>query len=103
MYLYEKRTSVSAEKALDFLITDRSFPRSLCFSLAIISNYFNYLPDPSEPIALQEQILKNLSAYNPSIIPASDAHIFMDAFQVRLAELHQKVSEKWFHPDFSII
>ncbi|MBQ0724617.1 MAG: alpha-E domain-containing protein [Cycloclasticus sp.] len=103
MYLYEKRTSVSADKALDFLITDRSFPRSLCFSLAIISNYFNYLPDPSEPIALQEQILKNLSAYNPSIIPAADAHIFMDAFQVRLAELHQIVSDKWFHPDFATI
>jgi uncharacterized alpha-E superfamily protein len=103
MYLYEKRTSVTADKVLDFLITDRSFPRSLCFSLASIGNYFKYLPEPAEPIMLQEQILENLSAYSPENIPAEQAHILMDALQIRLAELHLKVSEKWFYPDFAIV
>ncbi len=103
MYLYEKRTSVTADKVLDFLIADRSFPRSLCFSLASIGNYFKYLPEPTESIVLQEQILENLSAYSPENIPAEQVHVLMDVLQMRLAELHQKVSDKWFYPDFAII
>lgn len=103
MYLHEKRTAITADKVLDFLITDKALPRSLCFALVNIGNYLNALPEPEGPIVIQQQILENLCAYRPSNIPANQTHFFMDSFQMRLMELHQKISTKWFYPDFEKI
>lgn len=103
MYLHEKRTSITAEKVLDFLITDKALPRSLCFGLASIGSYLNALPEPEAPLAIQQQILQNLSAYRPSNIPPDQTHFLMDSFQARLMELHLKISARWFYPDFEMI
>ena len=103
MYLHEKRTSITADKVLDFLITDKALPRSLCFALASIGGYLNALPEPEDSLVIQQQILENLSAYRPSNIPANQTHFFMDSLQMRLMELHQKISDRWFYPDFETI
>ena len=103
MYLHEKRSAVTADKVLDFLVTDSALPRSLSFALASIGNYLNALPEPEDPIVIQQQILENLNAYRSCNIPADEIHFFMDSFQMRLMELHKKISSKWFYPDFEII
>ncbi len=103
MFLHEKRTSIEPDKVLDFLITDRALPRSLSFSLASIGSYLKLLPNPEDTIATQQQILENLSDYRSSTIPPDQAHFRMDSLQMRLIELHKKISARWFHPDFEII
>ncbi len=103
MYLQQKRTSVTADKVLRFLVKDKSFPRSLSFSLRSIAHYLNYLPEPEKPIALQQHILQRLLSFDPALIPATNAHSLMDSLQMRLAELHQAISINWFHPDFEMI
>jgi hypothetical protein len=75
----------------------------LCFGLASIGSYLNALPEPEVPLAIQQQILENLSAYRPSNIPPNETHFLMDSFQARLMELHQKISARWFYPDFEMI
>jgi len=103
MFLHEKRTSIEPDKVLDFLITDKALPRSLSFSLASIGSYLKLLPEPEDSLAIQQQILENLSAFRSSNIPPDQAHFFMDSLQMRLIELHQKISARWFHPDFEMI
>jgi uncharacterized alpha-E superfamily protein len=103
MYLHERRTSVTAAKVLDFLITDTSFPRSLCFSLTSIGHYLDYLPEHDSAVETQQQILDNLISFEPALIPAGRVHALMDSLQMRLAQLHHQASSTWFYPDYKAI
>ena len=102
MYLQTKRSSVSSEKVLNFLMKDKSFPRSLYFSLKSIGHYLEYLPISEELQIEQKKILDTLQLFNLAEIPAEEIHKNMDYLQLQLATFNRQISNTWFYPDYTV-
>ncbi len=96
MYRRQLRQRVSVELALQFLLKDREFPRSVLFCLARIQGVLPLMP-ARKPV--QQSLKRTLGlVFDADPRRLSDGGIcdFMDRVQVQLAGLHDAVQESYF-------
>ncbi|WP_049623652.1 alpha-E domain-containing protein [Frateuria defendens] len=96
MYRRHLRQRVSVELALQFLLKDREFPRSVLFCLARIQAILPQMP-PRRPV--QQAFRRSLGLVfdaDPAKLAASGPCDFMDRLQVELAALHGAIHESYF-------
>lgn len=96
MYRRHLRQRVSVVQALQFLLKDREFPRSVMFCLSRIQGVLPLMPT-RRPV---QQALKRCVGLvfdaDPLRLAASGPCDFMDRLQLELGELHQAVQASYF-------
>lgn len=95
-YLRSTRSSVSTRQVIQYLLDDRTFPRSLGFCLNHIEASCRSLPN-SKP--LQEKIAqlrqKAVEEINEEFSP-QEFREYLNRLQIRLGGLHQTIANSWF-------
>jgi uncharacterized alpha-E superfamily protein len=96
MYRRHLRQKVSVELALQFLLKNREFPRSVLFCLSRIQGILPQMPQ-RKPV---EQAFRNAMGLvfdaDPVRLAAVGPCAFVDHLQVELAALHDAVHESYF-------
>lgn len=96
MYRRQLRQRVSVELALQFLLKDREFPRSVLFCLTRIQSILPLMP-PRRPV--QQAFRRALGLVfdaDPARLAERGPCDFMDRLQVELAALHGAIRESYF-------
>lgn len=96
MYRRQLRQKVSVELALEFLLKNREFPRSVLFCLSRIQGILPQMP----PRRQVEQVFRGAMGLvfdaNPSRLAAVGPCAFVDRLQQELSALHGAVHESYF-------
>ncbi|HUB88687.1 MAG TPA: alpha-E domain-containing protein [Dyella sp.] len=96
MYRRQLRQKVSVELALEFLLKNREFPRSVLFCLSRIQGILPQMP----PRKQVEQVFRGAMGLvfdaNPSRLAAVGPCAFVDRLQQELSALHGAVHESYF-------
>jgi uncharacterized alpha-E superfamily protein len=96
MYRRHLKQKVSVELALEFLLKNREFPRSVLFCLSRIQGILPQMP-PRKPV---EQAFRRAMGWvfdaNPARLAAIGPCEFVGRLQADLAGLHAAVSESYF-------
>lgn len=96
MYRRQLRQKVSVELALEFLLKNREFPRSVLFCLSRIQGILPQMP----PRRQVEQVFRGAMGLvfdaNPSRLATVGPGSFVDRLQQELAALHGAVHESYF-------
>jgi uncharacterized alpha-E superfamily protein len=96
MYRRHLRQKVSVELALQFLLKNREFPRSVLFCLSRIQGILPQMPQ-RKPV---EQAFRSAMGLvfdaNPARLATVGPCDFVDRLQVELAGLHTAVRESYF-------
>ncbi len=102
MYRRVARAGVSGSRALNFLLTDAEFPRSVCHGLDVIERQLARLPHAegtAEAVqATRDRIAEAQLGADLKAMAPEDLHTFMDDLQGMLAAIHTVVSQTWFSP-----
>jgi uncharacterized alpha-E superfamily protein len=96
MYRRQLRQRVSVALALQFLLKDREFPRSVLFCLTRVQGILPLMP-PRRPV--QQAFRRALALVfdaDPARLAAQGPCDFMDRLQVELAALHAAIHESYF-------
>ena len=103
MYRRASTVAVDGPRVTEFVIADRSFPRSIGFCVDQIGVLAGYLP-ASEEVAAVHQRLDALVRNRPvGGIDPVDLHAFVDDLQTGLAELHGVASSTWFRRRHAVV
>lgn len=100
MYRRAARAGVSGSRALNFLLTDLEFPRSVSYLLWHLDNRLARLPHNTEAMQAVRRAQRridraNLDASLAAMAPA-DLHEFMDKLQTDLGAIHDAAKATWF-------
>ena len=98
MYLQHIHSRVDGQRVMQFLLADEHFPGSIGYSLAAIGRRMKYLPDPSQPTQMVNQVRDYVLAQDFNAIPAEQIHTVMDHLQGEFGKLHDVIANTWFYP-----
>ncbi|MGF1644704.1 MAG: alpha-E domain-containing protein [Thiotrichales bacterium] len=90
--------SVTTPKVLAFVVDSAKFPRSLRSMLNALAEMLTRLFDPARPLRALRQVERLLKRHS-SIGHPESLHDLMDLLQIRVAELHQSLTERYFQPE----
>ena len=96
MYRRQLRQRVSIELALQFLLKDREFPRSVLFCLTRVQGVLPLMPARR---SVQQALKRSLGLVfdaDPRRLSGNGTCDFMDRVQLQLAGLHTAVQESYF-------
>lgn len=96
MYRRHARRRVSAEQALRFLLQNDEFPRSVRFCLARVRNVLPSMPSRAGVQRHVNRLVGLIRDADAAHLAATDPAAFMDELQVRLASLHDVLTEAYF-------
>ncbi|WP_108667337.1 alpha-E domain-containing protein [Euzebya rosea] len=102
MFRRVARAGVSGSRALNFLLTDREFPRSVAHCLVELDLRLRELPNSAPVItAVGDALIRldraDLDVHLRAMAPA-DLHDFMDRLQTDIGHIHATASDTWFAP-----
>jgi uncharacterized alpha-E superfamily protein len=96
MYRRHLRQRVSAELALQFLLKDRQFPRSVLFCLTRIQGILPLMP-ARRPVQLAlNRVLGSVFDADPARVLQTGPSVFMDRLQVELDALDGALRQSYF-------
>lgn len=98
MFRRVARAGVSGPKALDFLLCDPQFPRSVEFCLTELSRRLLELPHHDDAMAACAVTQRILTDTDLTGLSGNELHDFMDTMQMQLSAIHGAVSGTWFAP-----
>ena len=102
MYRRVARAGISGSRALNFLLTDMQFPRSVCHGLGVIDRQLALLPHADAPVAAVEATRTRIAAaeLDADLKPMApeQLHTLMDDLQGKLGDVHAAISDAWFAP-----
>lgn len=98
MYRRHLRQRVSVELALQFLLKDREFPRSVLFCVTRIQGILPQMPAQRSVQQAFRRALGLVFDADPARLAVVGPCAFMDQLQVELAALHAAIQESYF-PD----
>ena len=96
MYRRHLRQKVSVELALEFLLKNREFPRSVLFCLSRIQGILPQMPPRRQVEQAFRSAMGLVFDANPSRLAAGGPCGFVDRLQGELAALHAAVDESYF-------
>lgn len=96
MYRRQMGGVISASNAVQFLLRDTAFPRSVEHCLIEISRWLLELPHQEEPMAASAAVQRQLEMVDLEEIDADELHEFVDDLQLGLGGLHDRLVETYF-------
>lgn len=101
MYRRQMRQRVSVELALQFLLKDREFPRSVFFCLSRIQGVLPLMPDRRQVQQALKRVLGLVFDADPRRLSGNSVGdtatcAFMDRVQVELGGLHNAIQQSYF-------
>jgi uncharacterized alpha-E superfamily protein len=96
MYRRHRQAAVRRRDAVDFLLKDESFPRSVRFCVFEMEDCLRNLPRSEEPFKLLEPVERLVKGFSPDKATQKELHGFIDELQIRLADVHDGVSACYF-------
>lgn len=96
MYRRQLRQKVSVELALEFLLKNREFPRSVLFCLSRVQGILPQMPPRRQVEQVFRGALGLVFDANPSRLAAVGPSVFVDRLQQELSALHGAVHESYF-------
>jgi uncharacterized alpha-E superfamily protein len=83
--------------ALDFLLHNEDLPRSLRYCIEGIRRSLRRLPRNAKPLARCNLIVRRLAEIDANRLSDDALHVFIDEWQLMLAELHDLIGDTYFH------
>ncbi|WP_201276114.1 alpha-E domain-containing protein [Methylotetracoccus oryzae] len=96
MYRRHRQAAVRRTEAVDFLMKDESFPRSVRFCVLEMEDSLRRLPRSEEPLKVLEPVDRLLRAFSPDAVTQKELHEFVDELQICLGHIHDSVSACYF-------
>ncbi|CAN5462575.1 alpha-E domain-containing protein [soil metagenome] len=94
---------VSGPRALEFLLCDPQFPRSVEHCLTKLSQRLLELPHHDEAMKACATAQRALTETDLAGVNGPELHDFLDGLQCRLADVHDAASATWFTPEVQIV
>jgi uncharacterized alpha-E superfamily protein len=99
MYRQIVKRRVTGEGAIQFLILDKEFPRSVWYCAETISRFAAALPNNENVQAAAKELQKFISSFNFSEIDENKIHCFMDEIQKQLIIIGDEIDKSWFNTE----
>jgi uncharacterized alpha-E superfamily protein len=99
MYRRMARTGVFGPEALQFLLGDRQFPRSVEHALCELSRRATELPRHEATLAACAATRRQLVDCDVLGMTGEELHTAMDRLQQGLGAIHEAVTATWFSPE----
>jgi uncharacterized alpha-E superfamily protein len=96
MYRRQLRQRVTAPMALQFLLKDREFPRSVMFCVWRMQAILPFMPKRAPVQEAFRSALGMILDANPLTWDETRPRLFMDAFQIALVHVHEAVEASYF-------
>lgn len=96
MYRRQMGGMISAGRAVQFLLRDTAFPRSIEHCLIEVSRWLLELPHQNEPMAASVAVQRLLDSIDVAEMDSTDLHRFVDRLQLGLGELHGSLASTYF-------
>lgn len=90
---------VEAQQVLGFVFQEPLLPRSVAFCLAEIRVELKPLNNHERAMRTLGRGRRKLARLDPERMSREALHVYIDEFQVLLAELHGAITASWFHPE----
>ncbi|WP_370324634.1 alpha-E domain-containing protein [Euzebya sp.] len=98
MFRRVARAGVSGPRALDFLLCDSQFPRSVEFCLTELSRRLLELPHHDDAMAACAAAQQTLTETDLTGLSGTELHRFVDVLQTRLGAINAAIADTWFAP-----
>ncbi len=98
MYRLNVQRSVSPGEVLEFLFQSRVFPRSVAHCLSEIEFSMESLPHNAPALKATNGVQKKLKNEKFNNLVGRELHDFIDELQIQLVDVHQAITDNWFHP-----
>lgn len=96
MYRRKMQVNVRRAETLQFLLQERSFPRSFAHTVGEVENCLGNLPRYTQPLKIARQVLKLVNSAKPEQLAQEQLHKFIDDLQLGLSELHNAIYTTYF-------
>lgn len=96
MFRRHVRHRVTAELALQFLIQNTEFPRSVAYCLARLQSGMNALPRAYGSDRALNRVIGLVRQSDPAALAEGDPTSFMDEVQIHLSRLHGSFADTYF-------
>jgi uncharacterized alpha-E superfamily protein len=96
MYRRKMQVNVRRAETLQFLLQERSFPRSFAHTIGEVEICLGNLPRFTQPLKIARQVLKLVNAAKPELLEQAQLHEFIDDLQLGLSELHNAIYSTYF-------
>ncbi len=96
MYIQNVKDTVNGKNALEFLLLDNEFPRSVIYTLSRIISLATQLPHNDDVLRSVAQVSRTVANANTSEIIQGDLHQYLDNLQLSLSNIHGEIEKTWF-------
>jgi uncharacterized alpha-E superfamily protein len=96
MYRRHMQAAVRRDAVLKFLIQDALFPRAFYRCLCVVRGCLNRLPHNGEVLEALLPLKRFIEEAQPEVSTQEELMIFIDELQIKLAEIHQIISQTYF-------
>lgn len=99
MYRQHVPDRVNAEDVVDFVLKDKSFPRSVAHCLEELKICCSSLPRGEEPVRVLASLVRSIADLEVPQMIEGDLHGYIDELQTDLARVHDEIVDTWFELD----
>lgn len=101
--MYRRHVSVHADsrQVIEFLLKDRSFPRTVAHCLSEIARILAGLPDPGLVLAVVSKAIATLDSADGATLAGEGLHEFVDRMQGEMININNALKSRYFslsHP-----
>jgi uncharacterized alpha-E superfamily protein len=98
MYRQYRQPEVQGSVVINFLLTDRYFPRAITYCVEQAKSSSNALPQAAATVAALDAVTELLGPIPDGQVTAVTVSELMDTVQARLGDVHRAVVDTWFLP-----
>jgi uncharacterized alpha-E superfamily protein len=88
---------ITGEGALQYLISDPHFPRSVVYCLDAIETNLAELPHNADPLRALRPARRRTDGVSADDLASLNQHEFLDSVQSDLAHIHDAIAREYFH------
>lgn len=96
MYRRKMQSNVRRAEAIQFLLQERTFPRSFSHTMVQVEDCLGGLPRYQQPLKIVRHLLKIANSAKPEELAQDQLHKFIDDLQLGLNELHNAIYATYF-------
>lgn len=96
MYRRHRQAAVRRTDAVDFLLKDESFPRSVRFCVLEMEDCLRNLPRSDQPRRTLDPLQRLIKGFSTDTVTQNDLHEFIDELQIQLGHVHDAVRACYF-------
>ncbi len=89
--------TLEAEQVFNFILRDQQFPRSLLYCVNQMEEVVGLLRGPGGLLRDIRRVAKTLAGFDADDYSLQELRAYIDSLQHSIAELHDAISETWFH------